>query len=436
MSTQQLKELNIDISSIEKEIEGLEKELSEKSEDFASDGKKQNFSWKDVRNTLKSNEYAVEILRFRHFDRGFTDSVIYAALIISPETKSNPEVVIIPNGKALESKYIKYFRNGVKFKTEDHISYNMFWKAIKSKLPDGTTVYLSSEGVYNQLNIEMLLAPDGKYGIDQNNFVLVSNTKDLILKEISDKALAKSNKKGKKVLEVSDIVLLGNPLFYKSSIDTSSNSRTVAQLEGAELEVDLLYKFLTEKQEKVTKLTGKNVTEEAIKNLKNPRIFHIATHAYFKEDALETNGEESEYASNPLLNSGLLLSGAGDIVDNRDELNVNAKSGVLTALEASNLYFDNTELVVLSACETGLGQVQVGEGVYGLQRSFLVAGANSIVMSLFKVNDEVTQKLMVLFYEKWKATGDKRKAFYDAKKEIKTLYKFPVFWGSFVMIGV
>ena len=436
MSPQQLKELNVDPKAIEKEIETIEKELSEKSEDFAmDDNKKRNITWKDIRNTLKPNEYAVELIRFRYFDKSFTDSVVYAAMIIAENTKAQPEVVVIPHGKLLETKYIKYFRNAVKFKNEDAYSYPMFWKAIKDKLPDGATVYLSSEGVYNQLNVEMLKSPEGKYGLDQNNFVLVSNTKDLVLNALELKS--KSKKGGVNPVEMSDIVLFGNPQFYKLNTDSSIANHNVSQLEGAEKEVAQLYDFLSAKGEKVQKLIGKNVTEESIKNLKNPRVFHIATHAYFKEDVPSTsNNEESEYASNPLLNSGLLLSGAGDIIDNKEELNVNAKNGVLTALEASNLYFDNTELVVLSACETGLGQVQVGEGVYGLQRSFLVAGANAIVMSLFKVNDEVTQKLMVLFYEKWKNTGDKRKAFNEAKKEIKALYNFPIFWGSFVMIGV
>lgn len=430
MSPQQLKDLNIDPKSMEKEIESLEKELSERSEDFASDGRKQNITWKDIKNTLKPNEYAVELVRYRYFDKQFTDSVVYAAMIISADTKSQPDVVVIPNGKALENKYIKYFRNSVKFKNDDQYSYNMFWKAIKAKLPDGATVYMSSEGVYNQLNVEMLQSPDGKYVLDQNNFVLISNTKDLVIRDLELKA--KPKKGVVKSLDVSDVVLMGNPELYLSS----TGSHDVSQLDGAEKEVKVLYDFLSSKGEKVQKFIGKQVTEEGIKNLKNPRIFHIATHAYFKEDvASNENSEESEFVSNPLLNSGMLLSGSGDILDNKEELNVNAKNGVLTALEASNLYFDNTELVVLSACETGLGQVQVGEGVYGLQRSFLVAGANSIVMSLFKVNDEVTQKLMVLFYEKWKATGDRRKAFNDAKKEIKDLYKFPIYWGSFVMIG-
>jgi len=101
-----------------------------------------------------------------------------------------------------------------------------------------------------------------------------------------------------------------------------------------------------------------------------------------------------------------------------------------------SLNLDNTELVVLSACETGRGENKVGEGVYGLQRSFLVAGAESIIMSLFKVSDEATQELMFNFYKNWLLEKmDKRKAFREAKRELMNKFGDPIFWGAFVMIG-
>lgn len=101
-----------------------------------------------------------------------------------------------------------------------------------------------------------------------------------------------------------------------------------------------------------------------------------------------------------------------------------------------NLNLDNTELVVQSACETGLGDITQGEGVYGLQRAFIVAGAKTLIMSMFKVNDEATQKLMVNFYHKWIETGNKRQSFLEAKKELRNEYKEPIYWGAFIMIGL
>jgi CHAT domain-containing protein len=115
---------------------------------------------------------------------------------------------------------------------------------------------------------------------------------------------------------------------------------------------------------------------------------------------------------------------------------INQREGVLTAYEAMSLNLDQTDMVVLSACETGLGEIMVGEGVYGLQRAFQIAGAKVVVMSLFKVSDNVTRELMQTFYEKWLVQNyDKRVAFLESKKEIRKRHPKEKHWGSFVMVG-
>ncbi len=140
--------------------------------------------------------------------------------------------------------------------------------------------------------------------------------------------------------------------------------------------------------------------------------------------------------TNPLLRSGLILNEGGEISDQSEVYEYNRKDGILTSYEVMNMSLDNTELVVLSACETALGKVELGEGVFGLQRSFFVAGADMVIVSLFKVSDDITVELMAAFYKQMLVLKNKREAFIYAKKQIKKKYDNPIYWGAFIMIGI
>lgn len=426
---------------LEKEITIIEKELSEKSVAFSENNKsrkkkKEQITWESVRDVLKPNEYAVEIIRYRYYDKSFSDSVIYAALIISPETKKTPEVVMFPNGSDLEKRYIKYYRTTTKLGLDDSYSYDYFWKPISEKIPKGATIYFSSEGVFNEINLESLQNKDGKYVLDENNIVLISNSKDLLNQSSSSSTAKLAN----------SATFVGNPAFYDNNItrkdhNNSSLSQTIKQLPGAEQEVRLVNDFLKKKGWDTELYLYEVATEDTIKKIKSPRVLHFATHGFFIEDNLEKDASvnsglnEQRAVINPLLKSGLLMYHAGEIMETKNVYDFNLESGILTAYEAMNLDLSNTEMVVLSACETGLGDVQIGEGVFGLQRAFIVAGAKSVIMSLFKVSDEVTMQLMDTFYQKWIELGDKRQAFIEAKKEIRKKNPERIYWGAFVMVG-
>jgi CHAT domain-containing protein len=230
--------------------------------------------------------------------------------------------------------------------------------------------------------------------------------------------------------------MFGNPTFYL----TASTENNIPSLPGTEVEVNELQDLLKQKGWTTDTYLEKNATEEHVKELASPKIFHIATHGFYTpsvevSEATQMTESETEMAENPLLKTGLLLKGAGD-VRNKSKYNYNIESGILTAYEAMSLNLDQTDLVVLSACETGLGDISNGEGVYGLQRAFLVAGAKTLIMSMFKVDDEATQKLILSFYRKWLTSGNLRKSFVDAKMELRIEYPEPYYWGTFMMIGL
>ena len=129
-----------------------------------------------------------------------------------------------------------------------------------------------------------------------------------------------------------------------------------------------------------------------------------------------------------MIRSGIVLAGVKNTEKEKTE------DGILTAYEATNLDLDGTDLVVLSACQTGLGEVRNGEGVYGLQRAIMVAGANNLLMSLWKVDDDATAFLMTSFYSEWEGQKNPDE-FREIQIALRKKYPHPFYWGAFVMLG-
>jgi CHAT domain-containing protein len=305
------------------------------------------------------------------------------------------------------------YKNSIKFKVQDEQAYNQYWRKIRESLNGITKVYLSPDGVYNQINLYSIKNQETKkYIIDEVQIEIVTNTKDLLHEKISK-------------THQNNIVLIGNPTFYSSA--NSIPEESLSPLPGTSLEVAKINDMMTKNNWTGSIYTGQVASEEKLKEVMDPRVLHIATHGFFEKD-IEDKEEDDNKRENPLLRSGLMLAGAGSPFNNKED-------GILTAYEAMNLNLDNTDLVVLSACETGLGEIKNGEGVYGLQRAFRVAGAKSMIISLWKINDETTQKLMVSFYGEWLKTGNRREAFTFAQANIRKEYTDPYYWGAFIMIG-
>lgn len=424
-----------DIRKMESQADALEAELSKLSEEFNSSRKEGTVDWEKVKSALKKNERAVEIVRFRYFSGSFTDSVIYAALIINPADKEGPRMLVFPEGKRLEGSYSRYYRKSVRLTLSDTLSYSVFWKPLSPYLHHGGNVYFSPDGVFNELNPEGFMKPDGKFVIEEDRIVTVASTRDLLLRKSQPK---------QKTSRKSDAMIVGNPHYYPEAEHNSGDKKKIDMLPGTGTEVELISKILSQNGWQVHSVTGKRASEDTLKKIFTPRLLHIATHGYFMETP-KAFFLESAYSilnrnisvDNPLLRSGLYLSDAGKVLDKIDDNASNhVGEGIFSALEAMNLHLASTDLVVLSACETGRGDVQVGEGVYGLHRSFQIAGSSAVIMSLFKVSDEATQELMGIFYQNW--IGKKqsiREAFTNAKLELKKKFPQPLYWASFVLVG-
>lgn len=420
LSKEELIKQNINLSALENQANDLERSLSERSKDFLQGYATESVSYDQVASLLTDTEAIVEIIRLRGFDKNLTSDSKYAIMVVT-KGATIPKLVVIDNGNQIETRYSKYYKNSIQQRTEDAYSYDQYWSKIDPLLSGRKTIYFSPDGIYNQINVGTLKKPEGDYVLNRYDLVVLGNSKDLL--KIKNKKTGTPKK---------DAFLLGFPNY---------GGNAVAALPGTKVELDAVSKILKANGYKVTSLSEGEASEKNLKAVKGPQLMHIATHGYFLADgdvgsasAAGVNAENAK--SNPLLRSGLLLAGASQTLSGNAIPDLSSNdNGILTAYEAMNLSLEGTDLIILSACETGLGDVRAGEGVYGLQRAFQVAGANALIMSLWKVDDAATQLLMTNFYTNWVKSGNKLKAFKQAQLQLMTKYKDPYYWGAFVMMG-
>jgi CHAT domain-containing protein len=419
------------IAEINALINSYEKTIQQSLPDYANETP---ITWLDVQRELKKGELAAEMVRVRHFEfkeinegnkthriPGLSNQVSYLTLIITPEANSL-SCFAIKNGQQLESRYAKLYRNLVLTQQQDDQSYANYWVPFYQQLTGVKKIYFSGDGIYSQINLNTLFNPEkNTYVIDEVDLQYVTSIKDLL--------------KVSKTKTINQAYLFGRPNFdgtfaevsdgglQRSLISeelTTLKDQDFQDLPGTEAEIKAIEKSLLANEWIVKLYQGMDASEKNVKAIDNPAILHLATHGFFIED--------STGVVNPMIRSGLLFSGVSG------NANSSIDDGILTAYEAAMLNLKDTRLVVLSACETGLGETRYGEGVYGLQRAMITAGANNLLMSLWKVDDTATNLLMSEFYRNWNQ-GEVSDAFRAAQKKIRTTYSHPYYWGAFIMLG-
>lgn len=415
-SREELAEQSINIDSLESVVNVMEKDLSKRSTDFARLFFTSKTGIGELQSKIKADEAIIEIIRVRKFDQVLNDLSTYLALIVTKD-KPDPLVVITENGRDLETLHFRNYRRSMVNKINDETSYKHFFEPFESALKGKKKLFVSLDGVYNQVSFYTLKKPGGDYLINKYDIMLLGNSRDLVLR---------SNKKT--VAAAKKATLIGYPDY---------GSENIPELPGTKTEVDAITRLLRSSGYQVAEYTQQAATERNLKSANHLSILHIATHGYFHQDVDKASWPIGVHADNArdnvLLRSGLMLTGASEAGKMSVSLD-SSSNGIITSYEAMNLDLQGTSLVVLSACETALGEIRAGEGVYGLQRAFLVAGAEAIIMSLWKVSDASTQELMNLFYSNWIKSGDKTKAFKQAQVQLMAKYKQPYYWGPFVMM--
>lgn len=427
----------MDVDSLRDIIQEQDNNLIKMSKEYGDYTRRLKLSWKDIQHALQEKDIAIEFL---DFPVG-SDSVMYVAITIKRDFEV-PVMTIL-----FEEKQLRGVSDTLFFQSKDMT--DLVWRPLLPEFKGIKNVYFSPSGALHKIGIEYLP------GMEEYNLFRLSSSRELVSK--------------KEELSEESAVLYGG-LDYYAKIDSVGNSKSVSKLDFKfvdhanvrSMKLRGGKEFLPYTKEEVEKIatelceanwtcqldTLEKGTEESFKSLSGKRIntLHISTHGfYYTPEEADRTGYNflrlDDHMASPedksLTRSGLIMSGANHILEG-EELPDDAEDGILTAKEIANVDLRGLDLVVLSACQTGLGDISQGEGVFGLQRGFKKAGANSILMSLWEVDDKATQILMTQFYKNLLAGQSKRQSLLAAQKYLREVeggkYNEPKYWASFILL--
>lgn len=398
-----------------------------------------------VLENLKPGQSVVDFLVYKDVDfknrKAKTEQVI--ALVAN---KQNGVQLVKLGDLASIDTVIKSYRTGISaahpVKTSAQTLYERLWQPLAPYLQNSKTVYLIPDGTLHLLPFKALQDQDGKYLAEKQQLITLSSARDLVLAKENGRTTAAA--------------IFAAPDFGDKNAPSKNINRAVelrdiyfSELPGTLKEGQQIDQLFTQKQPtSPAKLFIKEqASEQKVMALASPKILHIATHGFFLEDnktdvkTLERGLMRSSqmaaplFIQNPLARSGLALADANLGIKGIKQ--ADKTDGILTALEVLNLNLEGTDLVALSACETGIGDIQVGEGVYSLNRSFQEAGAKAVLSTLWSVDDEATGKFMQKFYARFLNGKSAQTAIQETQNEFMRdkQYSNPFYWAGFVMMG-
>jgi len=429
-------DLRASISQLESRKEELEATLSERSAEFRAE--LNPVTLEAVQAAMPADAALVEFAVFRPFnpvaernDEAYSPPH-YAGYVV---TKGGTPVGVDLGAVADIDPLIVRMRDALRNPADPTVRRQArtldekIMQPLRGTLENVTRLLISPDGALNLVPFETLVDKRGRYLIERYATTYLTSGRDLLRMQISRAG-------------ASNPVIVADPLFGEPSpadaSSTASARRAIrsittgieianlyfAPLSGSAIEARAIKAFFPQ----ATLLTGRQATKATIERLSAPSILHIASHGFFLEDT--ATGPNGVIAQNPLLRSGVALAGA----NLRGEAHGN---GILTALEAAGLDLWGTRLVTLSACDTGVGEVRNGEGVYGLRRAFMLAGSETLVMSLWPVSDSVARDTMVAYYARLRDGFGRGDALRQAKLAIlrHTSLRHPYYWGGFIQSG-
>lgn len=413
-------------------------------------------SWMEVRNCLGDDEVAIEYCYAPKMDKYPNIEAHYGAFILR-RGGTHPVLVQLAITDSIDGiidcdNPDAMFINDVYSTENSKKLYDMLWQKITPYLKGIKTVYYSPTGMLSNINIGALQSDDNKFLGEEYSMKRVSSTANI-------------GKMKNSAGSFRSAVLYGDIAYSELPEDMAGASKEYRRFSGSDIsrglamrsenergrwgdipstkeEIDSIASVLKKNGMEVKLMEGKAASEESAKALSDnaPDILHFATHGFLINTQERARGNKffaSTVGYSPkeayMMWAGLILAGGNNAwLGNFNMKDV--EDGILTADEISRMNLENVKMVVLSACETGKGRIDPVDGVYGLQRAFKMAGAGTVVMSLWKVQDSATSLLMTKFYSYLAAGTERHQALWQAMMEVRKIYRDPYYWAGFVML--
>jgi len=447
------------IKDVEAKKEKLERDIFGSLEVYRNSKNKLNVDWRNVQKKLNANEAAVEFINFSVLDTSY-----YAALVLRSDYSSPYFSIVLIETQLVQLLRKKGYTDSAHFnsiygdETNDGKLLNVLvWKPLDSILRGVETIYVAPTGILSTINLAAIPLDFGvTFGEKFSLHVLgssgeiVDNKPIFLNTQTIQQAIVYGGIDYDRTNNIlnNQVIKEGN-ISYQQIAEFASRSAITrfGYLPGTKEEARSVAQTCDRNSLATISFTGESATEASFKELsgkKEPFVLHIATHGYFFPDHDKKKSispkELTPEAMNvfkrsddPLLRSGLIFAGANHTWGKTTYVSDSTEDGILTSYEISNLDLSNCQLVVLSACETGLGDIKGSEGVFGLQRAFKMAGVKNIIMSLWKVPDKETQELMTLFYSYCFSGKSVHDALQAAQSEMKKKYA-PYYWAGFKLL--
>ena len=436
-SAEQHKEIN----TLEEQREKIESEISRRSAEFRA--QKQPITLDAIRRAIPDNAALIEFAIYRPFDPTLPNERMaygephYVVYVL--RRQGDVQWKELGEAKAIDEAVtaLRQVLGDPQRHDVQQLARSVderVMQPVRAMVGDAKLLLISPDGQLNLIPLAALVDEQGHYLVERFSFTYLTSGRDLLHMQVARESKSKP-------------LVIANPLFGEPPADLLAKVNATAQptarggrrrsittgkdlsevyfapLGGTAQEARSIQMVFPE----ANLLTGAQATKAALEQAAAPRLLHIATHGFFLQD---TQGIAGAKIENPLLRSGLALASA-------NLKNSNGDTGILTALEASGLNLWGTKLVVLSACDTGVGEVRNGDGVYGLRRSFVLAGADSLVMSLWPISDYTTRQLMIGYYRNLKQGLGRgsalRQVQLDMLKRNPKLH--PFYWANFIQSG-